>query len=321
MSTVSRSTLALVVAAASASAAHAATDAGVPLSARQIEHRGQMLAKHPPQRTKGEVAPLYNLDAKPPELKRFVLGQSPVVISTGQSGSLVVELFATDNLVGVQSAEVTVRSADGQYSRSDFRSVSFPRGRATLSVPLTFWADSVSGEWLLSSVTLTDANDNARFYDAAALAALGNTSFQVVNRVRTDGIEPEFTGGAILTRTVSRGAPPRGEFPHSLARVGVSLTATDSGVSKISGLSRGYATLCMEGGWPCIYVAGEAERLGKAAGTLVLGNVVSRDAAVGRYTVESVELMDVQGNTRYLYSWDVDFNALFGGDASITITE
>jgi len=291
------------------------------LSANQVQLRAKLQVKQQARRQPQNQNAQYNLDIKPPELKRFALDRSVVRVSEAGAGELMVELVATDGLTGVMSAEVVVRHVETGWGLSGQKYIAVPMGRVNMGVPVSIYGDAPAGEWRVDSVNLRDANGNLKAYDAEALSAMGSTSFQVDNRVRTDGIPPELVGGSVLTPVVSRSKPPKGEYPDQAPRVGLSLSATDTGVSKVSGLSTAYATLCDEYGWDCMYLGGSALKLGAGSGRIVVGATVNSWINPGRYTIYSVEIIDRQGNGRSYSQWDTDFNAMFGGDASITITD
>jgi hypothetical protein len=308
----------LSAAIAAPGAAHAATP---DLSPGQVQLRAKLQAKQQARRQAQNQNAQYNLDIKPPELKRFSLPRTLVRVADDGQGELMVDLVATDSFTGVALAEVVVQSVDSSWEWSSSKSIGFPTGRANLGVPVSFSGDVPTGEWRVTSVILRDANGNVKIYDADALSAMGNTSFQVENRAKVDGMPPDLTGGSVLTPVVSRSQPPKGEYPDHGARVGVSLSVTDSGATKISGLSVAYVTLCDEFGWDCLYLTGSALKPGAATGQVVVGTVLDTWTAPTRYTVYSVRVDDRLGNARTYYQWDTDFGALFGGDASITVTE
>lgn len=317
----SRPVLVLALLSAAIAAPCSAASGTPELSANQIQLRAKLQAKQQAKRQAQNQNAQYNLDIKPPELKRFALDRTVVRVSDVSNGELMVELVATDNLTGVASAEVVVRHLETGWGSSAQKYISMPMGRASMGVPVSIYGDAPAGEWRVESVNLRDANGNLKIYDAEALSAMGSTSFQVDNRHRTDGLPPELVGGSVLTPVVSRSKPPKGEYPDHAARVGLSLQVTDTGVSKVSGLSEAYVTLCDEYGWDCLYLSGTALKPGAASGSVVLGSTVGYWNNPGRYTIYSVQITDRQGNGRDYYSWDNDFNAMFGGDASITLTE
>jgi hypothetical protein len=60
---------------------------------------------------------------------------------------------------------------------------------------------------------------------------------------------------------------------------------------------------------------------GIKVGKLVLGTNISEYTAAGEYHLENVQLLDRQGNGDFLDRYNTDFDALFGGSATVTITE
>lgn len=286
------------------------------LSPSQVRH----LLKHP-GKAGAQVAGQYNLDAKAPTLKAVSLGDAKVTLR-GQSQSLMVRLKASDGLTGVAYAQVAVRHRDSGYEAWGNRSLSFPLGQVGLDVAVNLWGDMPSGSYVVSSVLLQDVNGNQRVYDEAALAALGRTDFEVVNRFRNDGQPPEVTSGTVLTPTVSLSSTPKGEYPGSPARLGLSVQVSDTGVSQVSGADYAYITLCDAPRWNCVYLGAESLQKGRAQSAVVLGTTVEPGwLTTGVYTPIELMVRDAQGNYRYYTEWDTDFNALFGADASITIVD
>ncbi|MBQ0961009.1 hypothetical protein KAK06_18785 [Ideonella sp. 4Y11] len=308
-------------------AAHAGAVA--PLSPDQVELRARVQAKqqarqHAQQQAKRQSqdpVAQYNLDIKAPELKRIALSKPVVRLNSEGNGELLIDLSVVDNLTGVASAEVSVLHQASEWGTWTEKTLSVPQTHAKLGVQVIMSGELPAGDWIVSNVTLRDANDNVRQYNAAALAALGNTSFQVESRAKLDGEAPSLTGGSVLTPVVSRSTPPKGEYPGRPARLGLSLAVTDTGATKTSGLGRANVTLCDDFQWECIYLSGTALRPGAASGSILVGGTLDSWTPSNRYTVYSVRVYDVQGNSRYYEIWDTDFNAMFGGDASITIND
>lgn len=321
MSLPTRPALVLALLSAAIATPCTATAATPVLSPSQVQMSAKLQAQKQAKRQALNQNVQYNLDVKAPELKRITLAKTSVRVSEFSPGELMVDLVATDNLTGVASVSVVVQSVDTGWELSADKSIALPVGRASMGVPVSFFGEVPAGEWRVTSVILRDANNNVKIYDADALSALGNTSFQVDSRSRSDGIAPELTSGAVLTPMVSRSKPPKGEYPTNRARVGLSLSVTDTGTSSVSGVSSAYVTLCDEFGWECLYLSGTALKPGVASGTIVVGSTVSEWTSSARFTVSSAQVYDRQGYSRTYYSWDTDFNAMFGGDASITVTE
>jgi len=292
------------------------------LSPQQREHHARLLAKQQQQQQqlRAQGGGTYRLDIEPPKVVSFAAG-TLVDLQKPQKDTLPVTFSLTDNLVGVERIELRAQSASGFQEASGSKSVSLPTRRLDVSVPLSFWGDADEGEWQVVSASLYDANDNVTFLDAAALSALGNTRFTVVNRSRSDTVAPTVTGGQVLTPSLSRTVAPRGEYPSHMARAAVELRVLDTGVSRVSGVHSVDITYCEDVFFNCIYLQGAVLNPGKGNAKIAAAGTIYRSEAVGRYRIESVSVRDTEGNSRGYYAGDTDFDALFGADSSITITE
>lgn len=261
------------------------------------------------------------LDLDPPQLTSFAAGTA-VNLDRRDQNLLTVDLRVFDKGVGVTRVDVAAQPLEGgTTSAAGEMVIVFPINRGDLRIEVPFQGDAQPGPWQVTEVNVYDANDNVLTLDASALAALGNTRFNVVNRHRIDGIPPSLIRGAILTPIVSRSAPPRGEYPYSDPRAGIQLQVADEGNPVVSGLGEVYLTMCAIDGWNCIYMAGNALKQGAKSGKMMVGGTVWGFLPTGAYTIRSLEMYDRQGNFRTLTPADVDFDALFGGDASINVTD
>lgn len=144
------------------------------------------------------------LDTQPPTLTAFGVTGSVDASRSGQS--VTVNLRASDNLSGVYYYIVTLTSPNGQQivqeglnataSRS-FSSqvvIGYPR-YMNIEFGEHFNRWSEPGRWRVTAVDLRDLAGNARIYDEAALASLGNTGFDVLN-TRSDSARVLFEDDA-----------------------------------------------------------------------------------------------------------------------------
>jgi hypothetical protein len=288
------------------------------LSPQQRLHQAQADMRQVAQ--KGQSG-MYKLDIEPPQLTSFAAATS-INLNKLNQNTLTVNLGLSDNVVGVSRVDIQAQPLSGNWGYANGSiSTSFPVKRTTASVNLNFWSNAEAGPWQITSVNVYDANNNVRSYNAAALAVLGNNQFTVINPNASESVPPTLNAGKILTPVVSRAAPPRGEYPYNAARVGLELSVTDEGSPKPSGLGAAYATLCLPDGWTCLYAYGNSMTPGAKSGKVLLGAQASGYTSAGVYRMQYLQLQDAQGNAIYLDQGSTDFDALFGGDASVTITE
>lgn len=305
--------LALVAGAALAAAGFA--QAGTPvdlskLSPKQQAHLAAIQAK------KREITPQYNYDIRPPVLKKVRVGGT--VNAGKKNAQAVVSLLATDNLAGVHQVSVTLMSPSGQTAYSYWYS-HYDSTRNELQIGVDMSDATENGTWRVYSISISDSNGNATYYDETQLAALGPTAFTVTGAAGDFSSPEAQAGGANLTPTVSRSTPPAGMLPGNAARVGVELNLADAGAAGIRSASMEF---CLDGMyWECFSVSGEVSVRGKSAVRLTLGGHVSEWNAVGNYRPYSLYVYDYAGNGRSYYAdWGDDLASLLDNPV-IAITE
>jgi hypothetical protein len=149
--------------------------------------------------------------------------------------NVTVTLEASDDLSGVYEATIALQAPGSETFALEFHLGDHPLhlvrhqqvgvGRAGQGVG--FYRFSEPGTWHVSRVHLEDLAGNVREYNAAELALLGNTSFQVTN-ARYDGVQPTLIKGEILTPVISLSS----ELPF----VQTSVTVKDAGTNAPSGV-------------------------------------------------------------------------------------
>lgn len=224
---------------------------------------------------------------------------------------------ATDDLSGVPSVYAQARGPSGQTIY----------GYAYGSHPVTNFVASggfseVSrllepGTWKFVYAYGFDVAGNYFEADETELAALGNTSFTVVNKSGHDLAPPALASGKIMTASVSLSAHAPGTSGQSPS-VGVKLTATDVGNTALSGVRQAYVYLCqLADPSKCIYLYGYVNATGLATATFSVTAQVSgsQGNVPGDYELKAVYVFDFAGNSTTLLSnkfgGSVDFAALF----------
>jgi hypothetical protein len=170
--------------------------------------------------------------------------------------------------------------------------------------------------WTIDEARVEDVVGNPGKYNQAQLAALGNTTFTVVNTGAYDAVAPTLTSGQIMTPTVSLSASAKGTA-NQAPFIGVKLTAADTGSTALAGMAGAAVALCTAGNNPCLELWATPTGGSQATGTFFAGAQVS--AALGHvpgeYQLYEVVLWDQAGNMRELVSKDyagtTDFSTLF----------
>lgn len=170
------------------------------------------------------------------------------------------------------------------------------------------------GTWVIAYGYGYDVADNWASFDGATLAALGNTTFTVVNNGGYDRTVPVLTGGKIITSAVSLSKHQPGTTQHRYA--GASLSGTDAGNGALSGIQSGNAYFCqLADTSQCIYLYGEVTATGQASANFTVGTQIQDGNVAGDYELRHVYLYDRAGNTTYLtsdkFGGSTDFSTMF----------
>jgi hypothetical protein len=144
-------------------------------------------------------------DVTGPVLTAF---NAPTALNVGKAAApFKVAVKATDDLSGVQYLYFYANAPGGQYftlyAYANFPAtvVSLSAGHSNLNRLLE------PGAWKIKYGYGYDVAGNYSYFDEAALDALGNTSFTVVNNLGYDVVKPVLTGGARSRRRPSRSLP------------------------------------------------------------------------------------------------------------------
>jgi hypothetical protein len=302
------------VALALAATAHAAPVVDFSkLSPQQQAHMAQVLAKK-----RSDIGAEYNYDIRPAVLKSISVSRQ--VKANLKIAEAIVSLKLADNLSGVSRVEITLLSPSGSQYAAGVWQASYEDTREDVQIALDMSDKSENGEWRVSGVSVADANGNATFYDEAALAAKGRTSFTLTGATGDFEAPNAASGGVNLTPAVSLSTPPRGMLPNNPARLGVQLKLVDVGVS---GVRQASMEFCKEGSyWECFAVSGTLSARGQQAVVLTLGGLAHAYWVVpGNYMPRSLSVSDFAGNYRDLHTdYGHDLNSLLDNPV-IVVTE
>lgn len=271
----------------------------------------------------GSEAPVV-LDVTPPVLTAFDAGTSLNTAKATPPFSVLVK--ASDDLSGVRSILFWATGPSGQRIPA-LVELAYPvkshDGRIGFGA---LFAGRLlqPGVWTIAEARVEDLAGNHASYDQAALAALGNTTFTVVNKGSHDAVPPTVGSGQVLTPVVSLSAVAKGTA--SLAPyVGIKVLAVDNGSTALAGLAGAEAAFCIAGDNPCLELRATPMGGAQASGTLTLGAQVSPQLGhvPGEYELCELGVWDQAGNAAVLSSvacgGSTDFSLYFP-TTKITLT-
>ncbi len=152
--------------------------------------------------------------------------------------------------------------------------------------------------WSFTCGCATDAAGNYSHFDAAALDALGNTTFTVVNKPGYDLTKLALSSGSLITPTVSVASHQPGTTDKD-RYAGAWLTAPDGDNTALAGVRQAYADFYqLADPGTCIHLNGYVYATGKSSVKLAVGTQGSfaRGNVPGDYELHSVYLHDYAGN-------------------------
>lgn len=262
-------------------------------------------------------------DDAPPALTAFSVEPQVNLRKTGEQA--LVNWTLADDLSGVAYMYVQF-TGPGDSSAALSRSVGYTDVAWSDVQPLMLGASSPPGNWVATYLYAHDMRGNYVEYDAAALAALGNTVVKVGNKT-FDQDPPALVGGEILTPTVTLSKNPPG-MPYSFGDdLKVRVTASDAALGKIvSGVRYIYLYFCKWNADSCDYavsLAATSDTWGDVQKTLVLGQRLVPGLEPGAYTLYQVYMQDNAGYWRdytdVSHGGDTDFATFFPGGASFQV--
>ncbi|MFO1337292.1 MAG: hypothetical protein U1F53_03510 [Burkholderiaceae bacterium] len=243
------------------------------------------------------------LDVTPPVLTAFDAGATLNLAKPTPPFSVLVK--ASDDLSGVRSVLFWASGPSGQRIPA-LVELAYPvkshDGRIGFGA---LFAGRLlqPGVWTIAEARVEDVAGNHAEYDHAALAALGNATFTVVNKGSHDAAAPSVDSGQVLTPVVSLSSAAKGTA--ALAPfVGIKVVASDTGSTALAGLAGAEAAFCIAGDNPCIEL--RATPLGGAqpSATLTLGAQVATSLGhvPGEYELCELGVWDQAGNASVLSS-------------------
>jgi len=277
------------------------------------------------------IAQAATIDKTPPRVTAFALGG--VVDATAQDAAAIAHMTITDDLSGVESVILTLRSPSGAQAVSRWDELNtglrtysgdFAVGAQTFSqTGQAFSRFSEAGTWTVDSLFINDLAGNSTSYTASDLAAFGPTTVSVVKDGPWDSIAPILISGEVGPAKVSLSAPPKGT-PAARALPPVVAGAVhgfDPGNGVSSGLYWAQIEMVLfdkDGHFVDQFVLdGRSDGPGLAETTVRVAGHVRPDQAPGKYVVNAVMLTDIAGNNNAI--WD-NLAAAFPKGMTVTLT-
>jgi hypothetical protein len=220
--------------------ASAATKADVRMAVAQFE--ANVRAHHKPG----------GVDTTPPVIAKISVSGTVTATKAGQF--VTVHLNATDDLSGVYGLLIVLASPDGSQTIVQQQYDTIPGTKYTLTEQMgeprydnptgAFSITTEPGNWHVDQVYIADLAGNEAIYDAAQLAALGDTQFKVFN-AKYDGTPPVLLSGSISTATLSLSAAPPGTPPGTLPLAALQTIVQDPVTPNASGIDWVAVTFCL----------------------------------------------------------------------------
>jgi hypothetical protein len=240
------------------------------------------------------VAVAQVVDTTPPSVSAFDFSPSLIDVSSG-AASVTVSLVLTDDLSGVDRAQVNFRSPSGSQTR-----IAFPFARTAGTVLSGTWQDtadfpqfSEDGTWTVERVFLHDVTGNQAVIETTGLMAMGFATTLTVVSVR------DVSPPALSLLSFAPGSP---DVSAALAPVTVSLALTDD----LSGVERAQVNFRSPSGaqtriaFPFALTSGTT-----LSGTWQDTADFPRFSEDGTWTVERIFLHDEVGNLVSLTAADL----------------
>lgn len=264
------------------------------------------------------------LDLTPPVLTAFDAGT--VLNVAKATPPFSVRVKASDDLSGVRTILFWATGPSGQRIPA-LVELAYPAKNHDGQVG---WGGLFAGRllqpgtWTIDEARVEDLAGNHAEYDHAALAALGNATFTVVNKGKHDAAAPGIGigSGQVLTPLVSLSGLAKGTA-NQAPFVGIKVLASDLGSTALAGLAGAEAAFCIAGNNPCIELRATPLGGAQASATLYLGAQVASALGhlPGTYELCELGVWDQAGNATVLDSvacgGSTDFSLYF---PSTTIT-
>ncbi|GAB2480098.1 fibronectin type III domain-containing protein [Jatrophihabitans fulvus] len=233
-------------------------------------------------------------DTTGPALTSFAVGPAAVSTAYTRSGTVQAHIGFTDDVSGLATATVVLRSPDGTVLDAEPGTVSFASATersgtvwtGTVGVPVV--TDFSPGTWTVASVTLADRAGNET---SVPTSDLGSRASFVVSTAAADTAAPTLSGVAFSPAVLDT----RSEPANGAVLVGV---ADPDAVP--SGVGSGTVTLTSPSGGASVVASFGADDLvagDPSAGTFRASFGLDTNAEDGDWRVTALTVTDVAGHT------------------------
>jgi hypothetical protein len=263
------------------------------------------------------------IDTTPPVLTGFSVGST--VDASLAFAQLPITLKGTDDYSGISVFYIYAQGPNGQWISTAY-APGFQVRKASSMAAFNFTSQYPSGTWVVQEVDVYDNAGNITYYDHAALAALGNAQFTVLNTFAPalDTSPPAMVSGVILTPTISLSSFAKGSASNPPV-AGMQVDIVDTGTPRVSGVQWAQAYFCDVTALHCFStyqqetLAGNASKSARTSGWLYAPYL-----APGDYYLYYMVTVDFQGNYQFLtsqrFGGETDFSTLLPGGQVITLT-
>jgi hypothetical protein len=262
------------------------------------------------------------LDTTAPVLTGFSAGAS--VDAALAFAQLRINLQGTDDLSGINAIYVYAQGPSGQWIGIGYYG-GYQAKKVAGATAFNFNVNYQPGTWTIQEVDVYDNAGNVSSYFTADLAAMGNTTFTVSNRLASqlDTAPPTFTSASILTPSISLSSHAKGTSNYPVA--GMQVALTDTGTPRTSGVQYAQAYFCLADLSACFSMYMQDGVVGAASVSFKMaGQLYSPYLTAGDYTLYYLYGVDWQGNATYqtnqFFGGDTDFSTLLPGGQVITLT-
>ena len=218
--------------------------------AKKIQEQAQRRAR----------AGLTDADVTPPVLTKFSMNP------TAAAGAYMTgTMSVSDDMSGFVNLYAYGYGTNGMFVGVS-KNADYPSKKASGPIIGMVSPYAQTGDYVIVYAYAHDLAGNYVSYDAAALAALGNTKVTVTNNFGVDAVAPRLVSGKILTPTVSLSAFQPGT--NIAVYAGVEVRTKDAGDTIVSGLRYVYGNFCLLDTSTCFQLYNLPQRGRQHAGDL-----------------------------------------------------
>lgn len=262
-------------------------------------------------------APGGAIDTTPPQLTSFML--TPPADVAAPFAQIRLDVTATDDLSGVWNYYMTLVGPHGQRLEmyQNYLGLALKNYSGHAAADTNAYMEP--GVWHADYMFVYDLAGNYAYYDATALASLGNAEISLANGKSklVDLTLPTFKSGKVLTPDVSVSGHAKGTTQPPVAAADI--VVADAG----SGTQVAFATWCLSDQSYCITTQQQESARGVSKETLHTVTQIFPQYPPGDYLLEYLAVIDFAGNDLELVGTDfggsTDFSQYMPAGHTITL--